>query len=384
MFSRRLIHKPLLSFLNNHLVDYATPANLNYLWSFGSLAGLCLMIQIATGIFLAMHYVSHIDLAFESIEHIMRDVLNGWLIRYAHANTAGLFFIVLFIHIGKGLYHGSYLKPRGPLWVSGVVIFFITVLVAFLGYTLVWGMMSFWGATVITNLASAIPIVGESIVYWLWGGFSVDQATLNRFFSLHFFLPFVIAALSLIHLYLLHIYGSGNPVGIDSKTYSIPFYPYLYAKDLFVWTIFFFIFGVFVFFYPNVLGHSDNYIPANPLVTPASIVPEFYLLPFYAILRSVPDKLGGVVTMVAAIAILGFLPVISQSRIRSPAFRPLYRKVFWLFVSAFFMLMWLGAAPVEAPYIFLGQFYTCLYFICLLVFIPLADYVESYLLTEPK
>ena len=384
MFSRRLIHKPLLSFLNNHLVDYATPANLNYLWSFGSLAGLCLMIQIATGIFLAMHYVSHIDLAFESIEHIMRDVQNGWLIRYAHANTAGLFFIVLFIHIGKGLYHGSYLKPRGPLWVSGVVIFFITVLVAFLGYTLVWGMMSFWGATVITNLASAIPIVGESIVYWLWGGFSVDQATLNRFFSLHFFLPFVIAALSLIHLYLLHIYGSGNPVGIDSKTYSIPFYPYLYAKDLFVWTIFFFIFGVFVFFYPNVLGHSDNYIPANPLVTPASIVPEFYLLPFYAILRSVPDKLGGVVTMVAAIAILGFLPVISQSRIRSPAFRPLYRKVFWLFVSAFFMLMWLGAAPVEAPYIFLGQFYTCLYFICLLVFIPLADYVESYLLTEPK
>jgi len=314
----------VLSFVDSHIINYPTPVNLNYMWSFGSLAGLCLVIQIITGIFLAMHYTPHIDLAFNSVEHIMRDVNNGWLLRYLHANGASMFFIVTYVHIFRGLYFGSYMFPRGFLWCSGVVIFLLMMATAFMGYVLPWGQMSFWGATVITNLFSAIPFIGGSIVEWLWGGFSVDNATLNRFFSLHYLMPFLICGVVLVHLSLLHTTGSNNPLGINTNVDSIVFYPYFYVKDLFAFLIFIFFFCFFVFFYPNILGHSDNYIVANPLVTPAHIVPEWYFLPFYAILRSIPDKLGGVVAMISAILILLLIPIINLSEVRSSKFRPVY------------------------------------------------------------
>lgn len=318
-------------------------------------------------------------MAFSSVEHIMRDVNGGWLLRYIHANGASAFFIVLYIHIGRGLYYGSYLYPRQLLWCSGVIIFLLTIITAFLGYVLPWGQMSFWGATVITNLASAIPIIGDSIVYWLWGGFSVDNATLNRFFSIHYLLPFIIVALSLIHLYLLHISGSGNPLGINSKLDSISFYPYAYIKDVFGYILFFLIFGAVVFFIPNVLGHSDNYIEANPMVTPTHIVPEWYFLPFYAILRSIPDKLLGVVAMLGSIFIWLVLPFYTKSSIRSGFFRPYYKVLFWLLTGDFFLLGWIGAKPVEYPYIIIGQFSTFLYFFIFLVLIPLVEKIESWI-----
>jgi len=318
----------ILSFIDSHIIDYPTPVNLNYMWSFGSTAGICLVIQIITGIFLAMHYTPHITFAFGSVEHIMRDVNNGWLLRYLHANGASMFFIVVYCHIFRGLYFGSYIYPRGKLWASGVIIFLLMMATAFMGYVLPWGQMSFWGATVITNLFSAIPFIGSSIVEWLWGGFSVDNATLNRFFSLHYLMPFVIAGLVLIHLSLLHKDGSNNPLGVNKNIDTIPFYPYFYVKDLFAFLILIFFFSFFVFFYPNVLGHSDNYIPANPLVTPPHIVPEWYFLPFYAILRSIPDKLGGVVAMISAILTLLLLPVINTSEIRSSKFRPFFWYLF--------------------------------------------------------
>jgi len=314
----------ILSFVDSHIINYPTPINLNYLWSFGSSAGICLVIQILTGILLAMHYTPHVDLAFVSVEHIMRDVNNGWLIRYLHANGASFFFIVVYSHIFRGLYFGSYIYPRGALWFSGVIIFLLMMATAFMGYVLPWGQMSFWGATVITNLFSAIPFVGSSIVEWLWGGFSVDNATLNRFFSLHYLLPFVIAGLTLLHLSLLHTNGSNNPIGVNTNMDTISFYPYFYVKDLFAFLILIVSLLFFVLYYPNVLGHSDNYIPANPLVTPAHIVPEWYFLPFYAILRSIPDKLGGVAAMGGAILILLLLPILNTSDIRSTKFRPIF------------------------------------------------------------
>nr|NP_066413.1 apocytochrome b [Ochromonas danica]AAG18379.1 apocytochrome b [Ochromonas danica] len=372
----------LLSFIDSHIIDYPTPINLNYFWSFGSTAGICLVIQILTGIFLAMHYCAEIDLAFESVEHIMTDVNNGWLIRYIHANGASMFFIVVYCHIFRGLYYGSYIAPRGRLWATGVIIFLLMMATAFMGYVLPWGQMSFWGATVITNLFSAIPYVGGSIVEWLWGGFSVGNATLNRFFSLHYFLPFIIAAFTIIHLSLLHKDGSNNPLGINSNVDYIPFYPYFYVKDLFSFFIFAFIFSFFVFFYPNVLGHSDNYIPANPMVTPAHIVPEWYFLPFYAILRSIPDKLGGVVAMVGAILVLLLLPVINTSFIRSAKFRPLYAFSYWFFVSDFILLGWIGQKPVESPFIEVGMGATFFYFIFLLVLVPLIGILETFLLNN--
>lgn len=269
-----------LAFLSSHIVDYPSPINLTYLWSFGATSGICLVIQIVTGIFLAMHYTPHIDLAFSSVEHIMRDVNNGWLIRYMHANGASMFFIAVYCHIFRGIYYGSYMKPREHLWLSGSTIFLLMMGTAFIGYVLPWGQMSFWGATVITNLASAIPFIGDAIVTWVWGGFSVDNATLNRFFSLHYLLPFLIAGLAVIHIALLHRDGSNNPLGVDSKTSQIPFYPYFYVEHLVSTLAFVVLFSLFLFFAPNALGHSDNYIPANPLVTPAHIVPEWYFLPF--------------------------------------------------------------------------------------------------------
>lgn len=277
MFNLRWNKNYVFSFTSSHIIDYPTPINLNYFWSFGSMAGLCLLVQILTGVFLAMHYSPHINLAFDSVEHIMRDVNNGWLIRYVHANGASIFFIVVYSHIFRGLYYGSYITPRAELWISGVIIFLLMMATAFMGYVLPWGQMSFWGATVITNLFSAVPFIGSSIVEWLWGGFSVDNATLNRFFSLHYLLPFIIAGLAATHIGLLHKDGSNNPVGITSnEVETVIFYPYFYVKDLFAFLSLLLIFSVFVFFFPNVLGHADNYIPANPLVTPAHIVPEWY------------------------------------------------------------------------------------------------------------
>ena len=381
MFNRiRWNKENILSFIDSHIINYPTPINLNYMWSFGSTAGICLVIQIVTGIFLAMHYTPHIDLAFNSVEHIMRDVNSGWLIRYLHANGASMFFIVVYCHIFRGLYYGSYMYPRGKLWASGVIIFLLMMATAFMGYVLPWGQMSFWGATVITNLFSAIPFAGPTVVEWLWGGFSVDNATLNRFFSLHYLMPFVIAGLTLVHLSLLHTQGSNNPLGINTNVDTVPFYPYFYIKDLLAFFVLIAFFSFFVFFYPNLLGHSDNYIPANPLVTPPHIVPEWYFLPFYAILRSIPDKLGGVVAMVSAILVLLLLPIINTSEIRSSKFRPIFAISYWFLVSDFLLLGWIGQKPVESPYIEIGMIATLFYFTFLLFLLPLIGIVEKYLI----
>lgn len=373
----RWVHHYLFSVLNNHLIDYPTPTNLNYLWGFGSLAGICLGIQIVTGVLLAMHYTPHVSLAFYSVEHIMRDVNYGWLLRYTHANGASMFFLVVYIHMFRGLYYGSYIYPREGLWISGVIIFILMIITAFMGYVLPWGQMSFWAATVITNLFSAIPVIGESIVQWLWGGFSVNNATLNRFFSLHYLFPFVIAGGVIIHLAILHEYGSNNPLGVESKVDSISFYPYFYVKDLFGFLSFLIIFSFFVFFAPNVLGHPDNYVQANPMVTPAHIVPEWYFLPFYAILRSIPDKLGGVICMAASLIVLLALPYLNTSKVRSAVFRPLYRKTFWWFFVNCLILGWIGQKVVEYPYVEIGQIATVLYFLYFIVVVPLLGIIEN-------
>ena len=371
--------KSLFAVINNHLIDYPTPINLNYFYGFGSLAGIMLVIQILTGIFLAMHYTPHIDLAFNSVEHIMRDVNNGWLIRYIHANGASFFFIVLYVHIFRGLYYGSYITPREALWCSGVIIFILMMATAFMGYVLPWGQMSFWGATVITNLFSAIPLIGKDIVDWLWGGFAVDNPTLNRFFSLHFTFPFVIVGAVLIHLILLHEVGSNNPLGITLKTENIPFYPYFYTKDLFGLIILFLIFFIFIFYYPNTLGHPDNYIEANPMKTPLHIVPEWYFLPFYAILRSIPNKIGGVIAMFGSLIILLTIPFINSSEIRSTAFRPIFKVCYWLLVLAFLLLGWVGQCPVEYPYTEIGVISMIYYFFFFIIIIPFLGKFESYL-----
>ena len=367
----------LASYLDSHIVSYPTPTNLNYLWSFGSIAGICLVIQLLTGIFLAMHYIPEIHHAFYSVEHIMRDVNYGWLLRYTHANGASFFFIAVYSHIFRGLYFGSYMYPREGLWCSGIVIFILMMATAFLGYVLPWGQMSFWGATVITNLFSAIPGVGASIVEWLWGGFSVDNATLNRFFSLHYLLPFAIAGATIIHLSLLHKLGSNNPLGLNKAVNATTFYPYFYVKDLlaFFYLVFFLFF--FVIYYSGTLGHPDNYIPANPMVTPAHIVPEWYFLPFYAILRSIPDKLGGVVAMGGAIVLLLVLPFVSNSTIRNGYFRYIYKYAFWFLAGDFILLGWLGQKPVEDPYINLGLGATIFYMLFLTILLPTIEYYET-------
>jgi len=375
----RLFKIKLMTVINDHLIDYPTASNISYLWGFGSLAGMCLVIQIVSGILLAMHYTPHVDLAFLSVEHIMRDVNNGWLIRYIHANGASMFFIIVYLHIGRGLYYGSYITPRGLLWVSGVILFVLMMATAFMGYVLPWGQMSFWGATVITNLFTAIPLIGESIAYWLWGGFSVDNATLNRFFSLHYLLPFLIVGVVLLHLILLHKDGSSNSLGNGFFPDKIPFYPYLYVKDLYGFILLIMFFSYFIFFDPNLLGHSDNYIEANPMVTPTHIVPEWYFLPFYAILRSIPDKLGGVVCMGLAIVILAVLPILNTSSVSSTQFRPLFKLFYWFLVIDVLLLGWLGAKPVEEPYILIAQLSTSFYFLFFVICVPLIGLVEHYL-----
>ena len=370
---------PVFSMLNHTAQDYPTPKNLSYMWNFGSLAGLSLTIMIATGIVLSMNYTPHVDYAFDSVERIMRDVNHGWMIRYIHMNTASFFFIVVYLHIMRGLYYGSYKAPRELLWILGVIIFLLMMATAFMGYVLPWGQMSFWGVTVITNLFSAIPFVGESIVTWLWGGFSVDNSTLNRFFSLHYLLPFVIAGVVVLHIVALHRFGSNNPIGIDTKgpQDTISFHPYYTIKDVVGIAMFLLLLAMAVFFFPNAMGHPDNYIPANAMQTPAHIVPEWYFLPFYAILRAVPDKLGGVLMMFGAIAVLFVLPWLDRSPVRSARFRPVFRIFFWLLIIDAVLLGYLGAKPAEGIYVILSRLATAWYFLHFLVILPLLGVFET-------
>nr|YP_010546374.1 cytochrome b [Nerita insculpta]UYI29890.1 cytochrome b [Nerita insculpta] len=353
-------HHPVLKMLNNSLIDLPAPMNLSIWWNFGSLLGLCLGVQIVTGLFLAMHYTAHIDLAFASVAHITRDVNYGWLLRALHANGASWFFICLYLHAGRGIYYGSYMNIH--TWNIGVVLMFLTMGTAFLGYVLPWGQMSFWGATVITNLLSAIPYLGPDLVQWVWGGFAVDNATLTRFFTLHFILPFAIAAFTVIHLLFLHETGSNNPLGINSDSDKIPFHSYYTFKDLVGFVLLLFLLTLLVLFSPQLLGDPENFIPANPLVTPVHIQPEWYFLFAYAILRSIPSKLGGVVALVLSIAILFILPFTHLGKFRSTAFYPVSQVLFWTLVGIFLVLTWIGARPVEAPYEFIGRVFTVLYF----------------------
>jgi ubiquinol-cytochrome c reductase cytochrome b subunit len=370
----------LLRLWNSYIVDSPQPSNISYLWNFGSLLGVCLVIQILTGAFLAMHYQPNVDFAFNSVEHIMRDVNNGWIIRYIHANVASFFFIFVYMHVGRGIYYNSYKAPRTLVWSIGVIILILMMAIGFLGYVLPYGQMSLWGATVITNLFSAIPIFGRDIVELIWGGFSVSNATLNRFFSLHYLLPFLLAALSVAHLIAIHEHGSNNPNGVSSNGDRYAMHPYFIFKDLVTILLFFLVLSVIVFYYPNLLGHSDNYIPANPMSTPASIVPEWYLLPYYAILRSIPNKLLGVIAMFGSLLILLILPLTDLSRIRGNQFRPAMKLSFWFFVVNFIILMWIGSQHPETPYLEIGQFSTAFYFIWFLILVPLIGVAENTLM----
>jgi ubiquinol-cytochrome c reductase cytochrome b/c1 subunit len=375
---------PIFTFMQHELNDYPTPKNLNYWWNFGSLAGIVLVIMIVTGVLLAMQYTPHVDYAFDSVERIMRDVNYGWLLRYLHMNGASFFFILVYIHLFRGLYYGSYKEPRELLWMLGVVILVLMMATAFMGYVLPWGQMSFWGATVITNLFSAIPVVGNDIVTWLWGGFAVGNPTLNRFYSLHYLLPFVIVAVVMLHLIALHQHGSNNPLGIDRKAPqdSIPFHPYYTIKDAFGFGVFLIVYCIFVFYMPDLLGDPQNYIQANPLQTPPEIVPEWYFLPYYAMLRAVPNilfipaKLAGVIAMFSSIFILFFLPWLDTSRVRSARFRPIYKWVFWLLVIDCLVLGWVGAHRPEGIYVLIGRVGTLYYFFHFLVLFPLLGRFE--------
>ena len=370
---------PIFSMLQHSAVEYPTPKNLNYWWNFGSLAGFMLVVMILTGVFLAMNYTPHTTMAFNSVERIMRDVNYGWLLRHLHMNGASMFFVLVYTHMFRGLYYGSYKAPRELLWWVGVVIFLAMMATAFMGYVLPWGQMSFWGATVITNLFSAFPVVGQYIVSWLWGGFSVDNPTLNRFFSLHYLLPCVIFALVFIHLWALHTVKSNNPLGIDVKSPqdTIPFHPYFTIKDLFGIGVFMMVYLAFVFYAPNFFGEPDNYIPANPMVTPPHIVPEWYFLPFYAILRAVPNKLGGVLMMFGAIVVLLFLPWLDTSKVRSGRFRPIFKQAFLLFIIDCVVLGYVGSQPPADTITLIGRIATAYYFFHFLILLPLLGKIEK-------
>nr|YP_010262131.1 cytochrome b [Esanthelphusa dugasti]UIB42738.1 cytochrome b [Esanthelphusa dugasti] len=355
----RKLH-PLFKIFNSALIDMPLPSNISTFWNFGSLLGLCLIIQIATGLFLSMHYIPHIELAFSSVSHICREVNYGWILRTMHANGASFFFICLYIHIERGLFYASYTLFH--TWMVGVVILLMLMATAFLGYVLPWGQMSFWGATVITNLFSAIPFIGTTLVQWIWGGFSVDNATLTRFFAFHFLLPFIISAFSMIHIMFLHNSGANNPLGISSQTDKVPFHPYFTFKDIVGFIMMTILLLLLSLFSPYLLSDPDNFIPANPLVTPAHIQPEWYFLFAYAILRSIPNKLGGVIALVASVLILMIVPLIHSSKFRSLTFYPLNQILFWLFINIVLLLTWIGARPVEPPYIITGQILTVLYF----------------------
>ena len=373
---------PIMRMMHGQFVDFPTPRNLNYLWTFGGILTVCLAIQIATGIVLAMHYIPSDKLAFDSIEHIRRNVNYGWLIRNVHAVGASMFFIAVYIHIARGLYYGSYKAPREVLWILGVIIYLLMMATGFLGYTLPWGQMSFWGATVITNLFSSIdsviPGLGTKVVTWLWGGYAVGAPTLNRFFSLHYLLPFVIAGVVGLHIWALHLVGQNNPTGLEikSKSESVPMAPYAVMKDAFALFAFMVMFAWFVFFMPDYLGHADNYIEANPLVTPAHIVPEWYYLPFYAILRAIPSKLGGVIAMFGSILVLLFIPWLDTSRVRSARYRPIFK---WLLVAFFISVIalgYLGAKPPDGIYVIMARIFTLYYFVFFLILMPIVGVIE--------
>ena len=369
---------PVISLVNNMFIDLPSPSNFSYLWNFGSLLGICLIIQIITGIFLAMHYCPDINLAFSSVAHITRDVNYGFLLRYLHANGASMFFLCVYFHIGRGIYYGSYTKII--VWNAGVFLFLLMIVTAFIGYVLPWGQMSFWAATVITNLLSAIPYVGDDIVRWVWGGFSVSNATLNRFYSLHYLLPFILVGLALVHLIALHEDGSNNPIGIRSDIDKIPFHYYYVLKDLYGFIVLAIGLIILVFLFPYSLGDPENFKQANPLVTPVHIKPEWYFLFAYAILRSIPNKLGGVVALILSILILLLLPYLHQSKFRGLSFRPLSKIFFWFLVGDFFLLTWIGGQPVEDPYILIGQLASIFYFAYFLILTPLVGYLENKLL----
>jgi ubiquinol-cytochrome c reductase cytochrome b subunit len=374
---------PIMRMMHGQFVDFPTPRNLNYLWTFGGILTFCLGVQLLTGIVLAMHYVPSAKEAFDSVEHIRRDVNFGWLIRNIHAVGASMFFVAVYIHIFRGLYYGSYKAPREVLWILGVFILLAMMATAFMGYSLVWGQMSFWAVTVITNLFSSldsvVPGLGTKIVQWLWGGFAVSGATLNRFYSLHYLLPFVITGLVVLHIWALHVVGQNNPTGLDIKTKSdsLPMAPFAVMKDIFALSVFVIIFAWFVFFVPDYLGHADNYVEANPLVTPPHIVPEWYFLPFYAILRAIPSKLGGVAAMFGAIAILAFVSWLDTSRVRSCRYRPIYRWFFWLFLFTCVALGYLGSLPAEGVYVTWARVFTFYYFFHFLIIMPIVGIIET-------
>jgi ubiquinol-cytochrome c reductase cytochrome b/c1 subunit len=374
---------PLMRMMHGQFVDFPTPRNLNYLWTFGGILTFCLVVQIVTGIVLAMHYIPHADMAFDSVEKIRRDVNYGWLIRNVHAVGASMFFFAVYIHMARGLYYGSYKAPREVLWILGVLLFLLMMATGFLGYTLPWGQMSFWGVTVITNLFSSldsiIPGLGTKIVQWLWGGYSVSSVTLNRFFSLHYLLPFVIVGVVALHIWALHVVGQNNPTGLDIKTKddSVPMAPHAVAKDMFGLGVFVILFAWFVFFAPDYLGHADNYVQANPLVTPPHIVPEWYFLPFYAILRAIPSKLGGVVAMFTAILILVFIPWLDTSRVRSARYRPIFKWCLWFFFFSVLALGYLGGKPAEGVYVAWARFFTVYYFAFFLLIMPIVGVMET-------
>jgi ubiquinol-cytochrome c reductase cytochrome b/c1 subunit len=364
---------PVFSYARKNLIDFPEPKNLNYWWNFGSLAGIVLMIMIITGFFLAINYTPHTDYAFASVEHLMRDVNYGWLLRFMHANGGSMFFILVYIHMFRGLYYGSYKAPRELLWIIGVAIYLAMMGTAFMGYVLPWGQMSYWGATVITSLFSAVPLIGDTIVTWLWGGFVIDNNTLTRFFVGHYLLPFVILGLVVVHLWALHHHSSNNPLGVEIKTPgdTIPFHPYYTIKDMLGLSVFLIFYLGFVFFAPDFFGEPDNYIEANPLVTPPHIVPEWYFLPFYAILRSIDNKLLGVIAMFAGVCILFALPWMDRCRVRSAKFRPIYRQFFWIFVANCLLLGYIGAQAAVEPFVTIGRISTAYYFAHFLIICPL-------------